>query len=299
MKRIALGLAVLLLAGPSWGESSNTFVVAAYNVENWNTIERRHKPNQPKPATEKEGVWKSIAAVHPDVLGVEEMGNTNDLAEFVAGLRQRGLDYSYAEWVQGVDTNRHVALLSRFPITRRFSATNDTYELNHHPLHISRGILDVQVQVNSNYSCRVIVLHLKSKLSSEAGDQAEMRLDEARLARAHVEAILKDNPRQNLIVMGDFNDTPGTAPIATMTGTSSTTPLYVLPAKDERGYEDTHYWMAHKEWSRIDYLMVNPGMSNKFLTGTAHIYKGTGTWEGSDHRPVSATFYATDRDPQP
>jgi len=299
MKHIILGLILTLTATLAGADSTNTFTIATYNVENWNSIERNRKPDQPKPAKEKEGVWAALAAVKPDVLGLQEMGTTNDLAEFVAGLRARGLDYPYAEWVQGLDTNRHVALLSRFPITHRFSATNDTYQLDHHPARVFRGILDVQVQVNPTYSFRVIVLHLKSRRAVEGADQAAMRLEEAKLARRHIDRILADNPRQNLIVLGDFNDTPDAAPVQTIAGTSSTTPLYVLPAKTAKGYQGTHFWMAKKEWSRIDYLMVSPGMSNEYMTGTATIYEGTGAWEGSDHRPVVGTFYATDRDPQP
>jgi endonuclease/exonuclease/phosphatase family metal-dependent hydrolase len=299
MKRFTLCLLGLLAAGTVWAESSNSFIVATYNVANWNFIERSRKPNLPKPTKEKEGAWTALAALKPDVLGVEEMGDTNDLAEFVAGLKKRGLDYPYTEWVAGPDTSRHVALLSRFPITQRFSATNDTYQLDHHPARVSRGILDVQVQVNPTYSFRAIVLHLKSKRTIEGSDQAQMRLAEAKLARAHVDAILKADPRQNIVVMGDFNDTPETAPVQAIAGTSSTSPLYVLPAKTDKGYVNTHFWMAHKEWSRIDYLMVSPGMSNEFVTGTATIYEGPGAKEGSDHRPVSGTFYATDRDPQP
>jgi len=128
---------------PAAAQPTNTFVIASYNVENWNHIERHGKPDQPKLDAEKQAVWRVVAAVRPDVLGVVEMGATNDLAEFVAGLRERGLDYPHTEWVAGADADRHVALLSRYPLRQRFSRGDYTYPLGSQAAPMSRGVLDV------------------------------------------------------------------------------------------------------------------------------------------------------------
>src|SRR5262245_17073054 len=109
-------LILLLFAALLFAQSNETLIVAAYNVENWNSIERSGKPDQPKPESEKDGVVAVVSTIRPDVLALEEMGKTNDLADFTSRLHAKGLDFPNQEWLQGSDPDRHVALLSRFPI---------------------------------------------------------------------------------------------------------------------------------------------------------------------------------------
>lgn len=285
--------AVLFAASSFAAESTNTFTVAAYNVENWVLMDRDGKADQPKPQAEQEAVFKVLAQVRPDVLGVEEMGGTNQLAELANGLREHGLDLPYREWIQGGDPTRHVALLSRFPIARRFSRTDYTYLLNGEPRPIERGILDVEVKVNDNYSFRVVVAHLKSKRQSKIGDQAVMRLEEAKLLRSHVGKALKDNPQLNLIAMGDFNDTPESEPIRAIIGESPFNLFDLMPV-DSKGGHDTHYWKFRNLFTRIDYLITSPGMSNEYVEGSARIADVPEWNDASDHRAVYARFYQHD-----
>lgn len=280
-----------LTCSPALADTSNTFTVAAYNVENWVQMDRKGQTNQPKPASERAAVIEVVASVKPDVLGVVEIGSKKELVELSDGLRKRGLDYPHSEWVQGADETRHAALLSRFPIAERFSRTDYIYDLNGKPMHIQRGILDVSIQVNDGYSFRAIVVHLKSKRATEEGDQAAMRLEEAKLLRAHVGKVLKKDPRLNLMVMGDLNDTPGTETVRTVIG-EVPFGLFDLMPKDSTGGVSTHRWRWKKVWSRIDYLLLSPGMSNEFVAGTARIADVTGWDKASDHRAVYASFAA-------
>lgn len=290
-------LASLLLAG-CCSADTNTFTVAAYNLENWLLMERHGHTNSPKPVAEREAVTKVLAGIRPDVLGVEEMGSTNELADLRIRLEAQGLKYPHTEWIQGADPTRHVALLSRFPIVERNSHTNDTYTLNNHPMGIERGILDVRIQVNPTYSFRALVVHLKSKRHTDIGDQEYMRHEEAKLLHKEIEAILAQDPNENFIIMGDFNDTPQSPAISELTGTNNHG-LFVLHPRDSHGFDTTHFWKFQKDpsnrWSRIDYIIASPGMSNEFVTGSAHIADPHGWLDASDHRAVHAQFYTTDR----
>lgn len=277
----------------STAQTNRTFTVAAYNVANWNTIDRRSNVPEPKPQAEKDSVVEVIAAVRPDVIGLEEMGTTNDFAELRALLAAKGLDYPHWEHVQAHDNNRHVCLLSRFPIVQRHSRTDYTYNLGEKTLPVGRGFLDVVIQVNDHYSFRAVVVHLKSKRQTDDGDQALMRLEEAKLLRAHLGKILKKDPATNLIAMGDFNDGLDSASTKIVVG-EPPFQLTPLPCKTDKGYVNTHYWATHKQWSRIDFLMVNPGLSKEFVDGTARIYEGPSAGKASDHRLISAEFRATE-----
>ena len=269
MHRLLL-LAWLALAWPLGAQPTNQFTVAAYNVENWNSIERFGKPGQPKPKSEKDAVIAVIAAIRPDVLAMEEMGKTNDFAEVCSLLRAQGLDYANQEWIQGPDPDRHVCLLSRFPIIERNSQTNYIYLVDGKTTNVQRGFLDVLIKVNESYSFRAIVAHLKSKRQSSYGDQAAMRLEEAHLLRSHIGKLLKKSPDQNLLAMGDFNDTPDSEPIHAIIGVPPFA-LFALVPVDSTGKDGTHYWKSHHEFSRIDYLITSPGMSNEYISGSAHI----------------------------
>jgi len=287
-------LTTIFAASPLHAQSTGAFIVAAFNVENWNEIERHGTPGQPKPQSEKDAVVNVITTIHPDVLGIEEMGTTNDLAELVGMLRAKGLDYPNQEWIQSSDEARHVSLISSYPIAQRNSRTDYNYLLDGKPTRIQRGILDVLVKVNDSYSFRALVVHLKSKRASDIGDQVKMRLEEARLLRAHIGKILKDSPQQKLIVMGDFNDMPDSEPIRVIIGEPPFT-LFALRPLDSTGGNGTHFWRARHEFSRIDYLITSPAMSNDYVSGSAHIADLEGWDKASDHRMVYASFRDHDR----
>ena len=292
MRRMLPALFLVFTASLA-AEPTNQFVVAAYNVENWNWIERDKKPHQPKPQAEKDAVVGVITTIRPDVLAIEEMGQTNDLDELTFALRAKGFDLPNREWIQASDPDRHVCLLTRFPIVDRRSRTDYTYLLDGKPMPVQRGFLDVRVKVNDDYSFRAIVAHLKSKRKSAQGDQAQMRLEEARLLRSHVGKALKDNRDENLIVMGDFNDFPDSEPLQAIVGTPPFA-LFVLPCKDGKGSESTHYWKFRNEHSHLDYLIASPGLSNEYVAGSARIADVVDWGVGSDHRMIYARFIAHD-----
>src|ERR1051325_12252843 len=129
---LLLGLGALPLAA----QTTNTFTIASYNLENWILMERNGKLDQPKPEDEKQAVYHVLETIRPDVLGVAEIGGTNEFAELADGLKQRGLDYPHREWIEGANLQRHVALLSRFPIVERNSRSDYSYLMDGKPMRI-------------------------------------------------------------------------------------------------------------------------------------------------------------------
>jgi hypothetical protein len=83
---------------------------------------------------------------------------------------------------------------------------------------VGRGFTDVDIKVNDRYSFTLLGAHLKSKRPVPGADEAELRLEEAKLLRAKVDAHLKANPNANLVVLGDFNDTYNTPAIKAIVG---------------------------------------------------------------------------------
>ena len=95
-----------------------------------------------------------IKEINPDILGVCEMGSVERFADFKKRLTAAGLGYVDAEYVAGPDEDRHLALVSRFPIRARNSLTDVGFELNGKPEKVRRGFLDVTVDVTPDYRLR-------------------------------------------------------------------------------------------------------------------------------------------------
>lgn len=304
----ALTAVLLALLACSLSGRGETFRVAAYNVENY-LDEPTETRRVVKSAESKAKVRESILAMKPDVIALEEMGSVSALMELRDALKRDGLDYPHWEHVAGWDTNIFVAVLSRFPIVARRSHTNENFLLGGRRHRVGRGFTDVDIKVNDRYTFTLLGAHLKSKRPTPGADEAELRLEEAKLLRAKVDAHLKDNPNANLVVLGDFNDTYDTPAIKEIVGlgrgklvdtrpserNGDNLPNPANPRYWPRSISWTHYYGVEDSYSRIDYLMLSPGMAREWVTNETYIPAIVNWGLGSDHRPVVAGFEAVDK----
>jgi len=304
--RLRLLLLVLAALCPALLRAE-VFRVAEYNVQNYldQPTETRHFA---KSAEARAKVRESIRALKPDVIALEEIGSTNALLELRASLKAEGLDFPYWEEVSGFDTNIHVAVLSRFPITARRPHTNENFLLDGRRFGVSRGFLDVDIRVNENYSFTLLGAHLKSQRPEPEADQTELRLHEARLLREKVDALLKANPRANLVVLGDLNSTKDSPSTKTIIGTGRFKLIDTRPAErngDDASNANPHYSPMNVNWtfyfgvedsySRIDYILLSPGMAREWLRDETYVLALPNWGVASDHRPIVAAFEAGDK----
>jgi endonuclease/exonuclease/phosphatase family metal-dependent hydrolase len=285
---------------------AEVFRVAAYNLENY--LDQPTESRRVKSAEAKAKIRESIRALKPDVISFEEMGSTNALLELRASLKTEGLDFPYWEHVSGFDTNIHVAVLSRFPIIARRPHTNDNFLLDGRRFSVSRGFLDVDIQVATNYSFTLLGAHLKSKRPVPEADESDLRLHEAKLLREKVDAILTANPNANLVVLGDFNNTKDSTSTKTVIGQGKFKLIDTRPA--ERNGDDaptpnrryspmnvtwTYYYGVEDSYSRIDYILLSPGMAREWVKSETYVLTMPNWGVGSDHRPIVAGFEAEER----
>ena len=287
--------------------TAETFRVATYNVENYldkTTETRRDVKSEAAKAKIREG----IRSLKPDVIAFEEMGALSALKELQASLKSEGLDLPNLEHVTGFDTNIHVAVLSKFPIVARRSHTNDNFLLSGKRFSVSRGFAEVDIKVNDQYTFTLLAAHLKSKRQVGSADEAEMRLEEAKLLREKVDTRLAADPKANLIVLGDFNDTKNSASTKALIGRGKTKLVDTRPAErngdntpnpkpawEPRNITWTHYYGLEDSYSRIDYILLSPGMAREWVTNETYILTIPNWSVGSDHRPLVATFEAENK----
>lgn len=274
----------------SLGLQAAEVVFAGYNLQNYFTSVRSTDYGMHMEAAKPE---KAIAAqvriiseIHPDILGVCEMGGPEDFADFKARLKNQG--YRDFEYVNGPDQDRHLALLSKFPIIARNSRENIPFQLNGIPEKVKRGILDVTIQVAPGFEIRCVGAHLKSKLAVSEGE-ALIRRHEAHLLREHITRILKEHPETRLLVYGDFNDTKNEPAIQEVIGPrGSREALKDLWLRDEQGDRWTYFWKQADTYSRIDYIMANRVLFSEVVLAKSRVFRSTDWNVASDHRPVIA-----------
>ena len=296
-------LAIALWTQPSVGE---TIRVATYNLENY--VDQPTESRTAKLAPAKARIRECILALKPDVIAFQEMGSTNALLELRDSLKANGLDLPYWDHVSGFDTNIHVAILSKFPFAARRPHVDDSFLLGGRRYRVSRGFGEVDIQVNTNYSFTLIVAHLKSKRAIAQADESEMRLEEAKLLREIVDARLAANPNANLVVAGDFNDTKDSASTRAIIGRGKHKLVDTRPAErngdntpspnpnwEPRNVTWTHYYGKEDTYSRIDYILISPGLAREWVTNETYVLTIPNWGVGSDHRPVLATFEAEDK----
>jgi endonuclease/exonuclease/phosphatase family metal-dependent hydrolase len=300
------GILVLLLSCAWSAFSADSFRVATYNVQNYLDAASGTRPAKSDVAKAK--VRESIIATKADVIALQEMGGTNALLELRASLKREGADYPHWEHVRAADTNIHVAVLSKFPITARRPHTNDSFLLFNRRHFVKRGFAEVDVKVNDRYQFTLLTAHLKSKLTAFEADEQELRDEEAAILRQKVEAILTARPDANLIVAGDLNDVRDSKPVRTLLAAGRKHALFDTRPAEPNGDDQpnnnprypapqvtwTHFYGKEDTYRRIDYLLLSKGMTRDWISGGTRIIQVPNWGVGSDHRPIVAEFTTED-----
>jgi endonuclease/exonuclease/phosphatase family metal-dependent hydrolase len=279
-----------------------TFRVATYNVENYLDQPTESRPH-PKSARARAKICESICALNPDVIALEEMGSTNALLELRRSLKDKGLDFPCWEHVQGWDTNIHVAILSRLPIVACHPHTNDSFLLDGRRFSVSRGFAEVDIPVATNFTVTLIAAHLKSRRPVPEADEAQLRLQEAKVLRGIVDEHFKADANAKLIVLGDFNNVKSSDSTKEIIGRgkfklTDTRPAErngdntpnEIPRFEPRNVTWTHYYGVEDTYSRIDFILLSPAMARDWVTNETFALTIPNWGVGSDHRPIVATF---------
>lgn len=259
------------------------FTFVTYNVKNW-LVSSQSPEKSPE---SKEAVIRILATAMPDVIGLSEIGNRDDVIEIQSMLKAEGLDLPHIHYSGGIDPVRHLALLSRFPIVSTETPDPSIPGTGH---SMQRGILDATVEIGGR-EIRFIGLHLKSKRTVQEFDQALLRIEEAGHVRKHIDGILAKDPDALLVAYGDFNDTTRTLSTRTIYGTYRT-PGYMNPihVEDSRRETWTHRYAVEDSYTRIDFVTVSGALKRHVKRDASRVIDDA-LWDtASDHRAVLVRF---------
>lgn len=270
-------------------------VFMAWNVRNYILEPAKADDGQPEAPPKAEesiaAVVEAISKASPDVLGLCEIGTRRDLSDLQKRLKAAGLDLPHSTWVDGADQSRHLALLSRYPLTSVRHETDAGFVLGGLPRKIQRGLLDCAVQVRPGFELRVLGAHFKSRRIVPDFDQAEFRRQESLVLRRHIETILQADPSTRLLLFGDFNDAKNSPAVSGLLGRpGSDTAMTLLPLTDSLGDSWTYHWEESDEYSRVDFIMVSAKLRALVDRRRSHLPRSRDWHRASDHRPLVLTL---------
>jgi endonuclease/exonuclease/phosphatase family metal-dependent hydrolase len=224
-----------------------------------------------------------VKAINPDILVLQEVENAAVLADLNAAVG----NYAYPAMSNGNDPRGiNIGALSRVPFDKIVTHHNDTFSVlgtSTPTYEYARDCFELHFTVNKK-PLVLLGVHLKSKVMNDDGQK---RLAEAQHTRAIGDALTKANPNLLLMMLGDFNDEPGSPPVAAAEGMGAS--AYV-DAADAIALAERYTYVFDKQNELIDHQLRNAALTPMFDPKSAGIRHGPDVSKASDHAPLFATY---------
>ena len=197
--------------------------------------------------------------VGADVVGVIEAESRFALKRFAdAGVVTAGRPrYPHVMVVDGNDERGiDVGVLSAagYPITGQHSHVDD---VDHVGRVFSRDCPEYHLRTPGGQTVAVLVNHFKSKgYGGKVASDAIRRRQAARVAEIYRGLVAGGTP--NVVVVGDLNDTPDSAPLAPLLTGTDLRDISAHPAFDDGGRPGTYGHCTAR--TKLDYVLLSPAL---------------------------------------
>ena len=227
-------------------------------------------------------IANGIRILEADILLLQEIETQTCLDTLLEALSDQG--YTTAVLGEtGGSASLDVAVVSKVPVVGRRSYQDVQIPLpNGGSTTFSRDLLEVHLDYGDS---RVIVFNAHFKAKTR--DDPDRRLAEATAARDIVTAVAEEEPNALVVLGGDLNDTPGSAPITALERQGQ-----MLRVAAELSPNDATYTFQGVPQA-IDHLYLVETVGGRFVDGTARVVRSnTRGLAGSDHAGVVGLFEA-------
>ncbi len=244
---------------------AETLTIAAYNVENYAAAHRvtevGFRKDYPKPEAEKAALRTVIRGLGADVLVLEEMGAQPYLDELRRDLKSAGLDYPHSVLLEGPDAERYVVLLSRRPLKDVRLHTQLEFSYFGAKELVRRGLLEATV-ATAGGDVTLFGLHLTCRYTDRPEDPLSSirRVGEAAAIRDAILQRFPDLGGARFVILGDFNDGKASKAVQRLLQRDKTDVAVLLPASDSKGETWTHRFRKDDTYTRVDHILVLPGL---------------------------------------
>ena len=256
MKKLIFVLLVSLTGVHTKAAESDSLLVMFWNVENFfDWIDHGQGPHWSKKKfyAECDAISKAVLWVGdeygrlPDVIGLAEVENRGVLTKLLSSTLLRKADYGIIHRESKDRRGIDVALLYRKSVLNPESMTfisPDSLE--------TRDILHVSMTRSDGSQIDFIVNHHPSKYGGEK-ESVHKRVKVMNELRKLCDSLIRNHDRQ-ILVMGDFNDTPDSEQCVIMED--------MLVNEGTRLHKDGRGTIRYKgRWELIDFFMRTPELS--------------------------------------
>lgn len=240
------------------------------------------------------GIATILAKMNPDFVMLEEVENDAVLKDLQQRPELGGRFVDRATFSGNDPRGIDIAALSTVPMTQKISHKNDQFALagtgGSDKYRFARDLLEIHAEINGRHVI-FFGVHFKAK----ANDDPQKRLAEAQRARYVADQRRKEDPSAEVIILGDFNDFPGSAPMDAVEG-QPPSEIYNSIGKQ---LDSALAWSVFTN-SAVggkalhDDLRVSPQLFERLVKGSVKILHDDELEASlksiSDHAPVGATF---------
>jgi endonuclease/exonuclease/phosphatase family metal-dependent hydrolase len=218
-----------------------------------------------------------VCDVNADVIGSIEVDNRIALQRLNEQLLPsvKAQPYPHIMLIDGNDERGiDVGLMSRLPIGTMRSHVDDVEDGSR---TFSRDCPEYQILLPAGGALLLLINHFKSKGFGSQAESNERRLRQAKRVRAIYEQRKQEGVTR-IAVIGDFNDTPDSAPLAPLLGQGSDLrDIFGHPSFQDDGRPGTFGNGAKSQ--KIDYILLSPELFN--LVNSAGVFR-KGVWGGKN-----------------
>lgn len=235
-----------------------------------------------------------IKAMDPDFAIMAECENKGILDDL--NTKELGSAYETAITETNDFRGLDIGVISKVPIEKVVSHAADTFKrldlAGSKTYTYSRDAVEVHLKIGGR-SVILIGVHYRSKGDgSVETDDKDKRAAEAQHSRLIADELAKADPTAAIVILGDFNDLPGSPPLAwSIAGDPANDPKVTF--KDAADYvpEAERYTFVYQGTKElIDHQIMNP-VATKLIDPSAVIIRHqTDVEDASDHYPLMATY---------
>jgi endonuclease/exonuclease/phosphatase family metal-dependent hydrolase len=201
------------------------------------------------------------------VLAVVEAENRPALVNFNEEVvaDAGGTPFEHVMLIDGNDERGiDVGILTRpaYVIGNMRSHVDDRDAANHRIF--SRDCAEYEIATPAGHTVVVLVNHLKSKgFGTQADSNARRRIQAARVGE--IFTALAASGRELVAVVGDFNDTPDSQPLAPLMAHTTLRDVFEHPAFDNGSFPGTFGSCTAK--NKFDYILLSPALFARVQAG--------------------------------
>ncbi len=240
-------------------------------------------------ANKRKTIGAALKALDGDIVVLAEIENKAILDDL--NKAELGGAYSQTILMEGNDSRGiDVGMLSKIAPDSVVSHKDEYFVLkgtNGPQYRFARDCLEVHFTVNQR-ELILLGVHFRAK---SAPDDPDKRLAEAQHARQIADDLHAKKPGAAILILGDFNDTPGSPPYAAVMGAA---PDLFVDSADVVPFSERYSYTYQGNHELIDHQAANPRLAALLDPTQVVLLHGSkiddGSKSASDHSPFKATY---------